>query len=62
MFAGLNPLGSRNNRDDNRPRRRHLGGEDEDRTNVRIIDIVFAYNNHQMIGLLKKRGLAIKNL
>jgi hypothetical protein len=65
ILAGLNPLGSHGpdgHRNGDRPRRRHLGEPDEDRTDVRIIDIVFAYNNHQMIGLLKKRGRAIATL
>jgi len=36
--------------------------EGEDRTKVRIVDINFAYNNYQLIGLLKKRGRAIATL
>lgn len=34
----------------------------EQRSQVRVIDIEFAYNNHQMIDLLKQRGTAITNL
>lgn len=34
----------------------------EDRTNVRITDIQFAYDNHELIGLLKLRGAAITAL
>jgi len=43
--------------------KKKVGGmEEEDPDAVRIVDITFAFNNHKMINLLKKRGAAITAL
>ena len=44
-------------------KRRHtLREEGEDETDVKVVDIEFAYDNYNLIGLLKKRGTAIRTL